>query len=179
MRLASKFYRRLMCRLVPSNELIKQHSAASLSNVRFSRMHPHRKPRYDQVSTWPPTKDMRRISCRTHARTHVLYRGYHAAACFNYSLFFLSYILFLSFSRRKWILCRGFVEPSPPDTIYLIVKIGNTRWSCNVMKTARMYSLSVSLFLCYYVTHGKRSRYSHARYEMQRLAKRIRSKIRG
>lgn len=41
-------------------------------------------------------------------------------------------------------------------------------------------SLSLSLFfsLKYYVTRGERPRYSHARYEMQRLAKRTRSKIR-
>lgn len=130
---------------------------------------------------WPPRKirDVIFAAC-TYARTRVLCRGYHATACFTYSCFFLC-CFFLSSSRCKWILCRGFVEPSLPDAIYLIVKIENTRWPCNVMKTTRYilsFWFSFSL-LEYCGTRGKCPRYSHARYEMQRLAKQTRSKICG
>jgi len=142
-----------------------------------------------KTEIWPASDDMTLAKdtqnnfCRLHARTHA--RVYYAAVITMLHvlpiLIFSSVAFYLSSSRCKWILCRGFIEPSLPDAIYLIIKIENTRPPCNVMKITRYilsFCLSFSL-LEYYGTRGKCPRYSHARYEMQRLAKQTRSKICG
>lgn len=188
MRLASKFYWRLTNVSRSVGETYKAtFGSVPLSIACSSRMHPHRKPRYDRLATWPPRKICEVIlaACthaRMHARTHVLCRCYHVAACFTYSHFFplLFYFSFLFEAQMDFMSRVHWTVASPPDAIYLIVKIGNTRRPCNVMKIAR-YTLSFCLFfplLEYYVTRGERPRYSHARYEMQRLAKQTRWKIR-
>lgn len=116
-------------------------------------MHPRRKSSVRQRD--PRERYATYNSWCTHAYITILRLSHRRV--FHLLLFFSLCFFFFFCSTRKWILCRGFVEPSvaAAGALYLIVKMGNTRRPCNVMKTAHIHMYCPSLFssslLVYYV----------------------------